>query len=660
MTHVFELNHKCLQFEYEKRYFRVIFNDILINYDNVNRLFPYALFETLLPYLSPHHILKLAMVSKDLRLLIVNNKLPITNHETLLFSIAEYDCKRCINMFKRYHNSFLPTLFLAICKRMDFVKMKHFFVGKDLLDIGCDGVFPKCDILLPDVNESTNYFYNCVLYASKRDNINKKDLFEYISYHYVINHFDTLKIICEPRYEIVINNVTSLSKFYNNEMLRFLVPLCTYNIQYFSHVVNQLHKNKENSQYLLKLIVENVDIYYIKVIELLLEHLVLNQDIDPCDMMSIVKFASKYGTKNTLIKLLDLIDNDMKLLLVSKSYDHKLSDKLGFLNETKELNMLSIKEANEKLFSSVVDDSVYVDKLSVEEHLQAIVDTENLYVKTELLYKIKNENVDITNCKHLVKKIIDWIMDNGSYGDIYENFLGLVYSTNLNLDYKLLFVPAMYKYGKTSKLIFLGESKELNILSVKEAMKENRNKFIFVNHLTNKEIFPFILEAVNSNNSKLCRVLIQKIVCNNLQQYDTNYKVKDNMTIYKQTQHMLPDHYVYNDDSYTDEDENVVCKYKLKIDDKVLIQDYVMLLLKIDPNCYCKIFDKFIDALYEKVGGRRDTSIIQSHDIAYFMVTHEKFNLVRPSRVIALLRLYSGYNISDTIIKTHKFFEQFA
>lgn len=342
---------------------------------------------------------------------------------------------------------------------------------------------------------------------------------------------------------------------------------------------------------------------------------------------------------------------ELKLLLVPWGYAHGITD-FEFLDDTKELNLFSIQQAD-LLRDRYEAGPVYVSKLPIEELLEIIVNTENEHLKRELIMKI-DDKCAIKKLDHLIAPIIDWLINNTSCNsNICSHVINL---QNIKLKFKLLLIPTIYNYGKACRFEFLSKSKELNMFSVRESIKhERRNHYIYTNHLSNDDIFKLIIMAEKNNNIR--KTLIQKINPTALECYNNNPNHES--TMHDVTTHMLPKHYVHDNRVNIYEDNNVVCKYKLKIRKNKLCVDYVKKLLEIDVNCYYEIVD-VISYVSRSIYHNRYQYGNTDYDLLEFITGHEKFREINPSNVIILLKNHNDHAlICHDIINNHPFFAQF-
>jgi hypothetical protein len=760
-----------------------------IKYDNVCHVFPYAIFESLLPYLGPHYILQLMTVSKDIRSMLVNMKNPIRfDLDTLCFDVIAHDCK-CCKSYLSNSLMLLPKIFMEICKKGD--KSQIQYIGDSYLSLVNCGVkftYPKFYVQIEGcVKTEINFIHNCVLNASKRDNINKYKLLKYVSNLFRINQIDTLKIFFDTSNIKIIKTIVSKLFAYGDctvHIKKFMLPyVCSHGMVDYINSCTRLDSTYSSYKFILQLLINNVDVYSSEIIERLLDILSSYPKYDQDNENIIIDLAAKFGGNRLISNLLKIHDDSVKLRLIPKIYELGLSNslKLNFLDNTKELNMLSITEASKwKKFDVVV----YVDKLDTKEILQNILNNDNQGVKSALILQLDDVSLfhnemkaiinwiihgyKIESIDYVIKKLINHIMrmqhldtnlkillvpfayqnactshlgflndskelnmlsiqeacningkfcveiysDRLSYeeklqliidinnlevkkklfddivnSNILENsymmekfvrcmstcgcnisgryFDKILTSKNIDNKLKLLLVPLAYYNSDGSKFEFLNENKETNMLSVQEALKHiYSDKFIFIDHLTNKELLPFIVKATDTNNYKIRKLLIKKVKCYQLKYYDVANNIDDEMIIYSQIQNMLPAHHIYNEASYTYEDEDVICKYKLKIDNKVLNLDYTKLVLQIDLNCYCKVFEHIISELRNT--GYFDMKDVRpkARDVVAFMVEHEQFNRLSPYSVITLLKMCTSFknygDLCTPIIKNHKFFNQFV
>jgi len=365
--------------------------------------------------------------------------------------------------------------------------------------------------------------------------------------------------------------------------------------------------------------------------------------------------------RNIIMHLLKIpnLDIKYKILLVPLAYNNWCSKELTFLNKTKELNLLSIRMASEYSKEYHYDLEIYTESLSVREHLENFIKIDNIRVKERLLKKVVDK--DVSKDIDLMQQIIDWVVnydEHKGYKNSLTNLLAEMKYLMTNLKYPLISIS--YTNQNSYNLLFLDDSEELNEISIIEALKHNDEyRTIYCNKLSIDKLLKYIVIATHKNNSNIRTQLFNKIFhyknnkINQYHIYDINYNHNQEF-IYSCVNNMLPINYIYNNDSYMYEDNEVIYKYKLRLSSKLFDCEYTKLILKHEDSYYCKIFDYIVNELYIN-----KYKINKSVDLINLLIDNNNFNKIKPSRIIALLKLYHEFNvISDKIIKNHEFFSK--
>lgn len=634
-------------------------------------------------------------------------------------------------------------------------------------------------------NLKDEYVNDCILYASKRNNDDRINLFKFITSTFIVSDIELFKIICSEDNIDIIKNISRFLYSLKNEQIKILLPYtCKYcftdDIFFsFSILFHNFEVSNDNYIFLLNFINDNQNIYSSEILSRLFIQLITKQKIQQSDSFLIAKLATKFSDKKTTEILLDIIENEeAKLLLVEKSYEfefgkkllflsqklewnfisidyankfnsqyvyidklstkqylnifleiaedkydliyglvlniHKYSDLLNFserfdkvfkyitklinnftiysshifgycrdfikhliqipkldikykillvpcsyknwssdylsfLNDSKELNYLSIKAACENMKSHHYKINIYTDKLSAEECLKSIIEYDNITIKEILITKIKDK--DVSKYDDLIIKIIDWVITYDGYKNTIVR--SLMEMENIKTKLKILLVPMAYKEGSTFNLKFLDDNKELNELSINEALKyKDKNSIIYCKHLDNTTLLKYIFITTSQSNYNLRSQLFKSIKNTNFNIYDIKYEIPEEM-VYSCVQNMLPSNLVYNDNSYIYEDNEVICKYKLKVSNKMFDIEYTKTILQYEHSYYHNIFNYIIDYLYS-----HKRQINNFMNLINYMIEHKSFIDIRHSRVIALMRLYQENNsMCDKIINNHKFFQ---
>lgn len=609
----------------------------LISFENIDSSFKIDLWEAIIGYgnLGIHDILKLTMVCKSLAKYLCENNIEISfNLEHFLCDSFKNNCKSCT--YGLLHNNYFAqlanfsskqresALFLATCRELDLNESMKYYK------------FSNLDI-------DTDYMTKCLTYASKRDDENKKKLLFHISNFPLKNNIQALKIFSDNFDEEIIENlVGNIRGPFSDDEMRIILPLylkigivdiyhnTQYRIRYgniyFNGSTHELKRTNENYLFLLNLIINNIGNYSNGIIIELIHILFSSQNIDETTILPIYKYISTYTDLdfNLVKKMLSATTNiNLKLYLVPLAYKTFLSDELNFLNDTKELNILSI--------NNCVNGSgkIYVDKLSEDELIQICINTKKECVRENIL-----EHIKVTAYNPKIRYLINWAIVN----DCINCVTHFIHSDYVDIDLKISLVPYMYakKSSETCNLSFLDSNAKFNELSIREALKNRKETgFIYYSHLDNDTIFKLLYSIFISISyqGNIPSVLIKCIKNDNFKRYDKIF---------------------FSDqcDNFTTDSNSV---YKLKINNNIYNLDHLKLLLSaIDNNSYRKIYDKIVNDLY-KSAGQTESCIEHINEI----ISHHNFETIKPSRVIALLRLcHFDHDISKKIIINHSFFRK--
>lgn len=539
--------------------------------------------------------------------------------------MVDHKCRKCTSDFGEFGFkglNLISQLFILVCKKMDIVQMGTRF------DFGSIG---------------ENYIHEGVLYALGRNYEDKIHIFTYIANKFTINNIETIKIICENIiYEendqsgIIINYITSRLYRPSNEIIKLLLPhVCVQNLikfLYYKDFSHNFERSDNNYKFLLNLINDNEYIYPSRVIPELLQILITTQHIYPTDTFNLVKLTCKYGDSNNIIsQLLNIIDGN----------------------------------------------STYTNETFIKELLQTIQNTNEINIKLNLIRFI-NTNFQLSEFTQTMVEIANQVVAYD--GEKYKTAIKLISLKHLDVDLKLLLLPICYEYC-TISLDFLNNSAKLNEISIEMAINFNSDSYehIYCSHLSNTQLFKYIIMATKNNKNNIRKKLILSINTYGTELYsrinDMSEIFKEVDEIYSQTQHMLPIHYIYDDNVYMCDDSEVICEYKLKVNskpelnidiDRILEINYITSLLENNPDDYCKIFDRIIlevRRLHNKGAYNRGYNYGKygANSVMEFMVNHVQFNqMTLPIDIINILQLFVNFQtICDIVIANHNLFKRF-
>ncbi len=634
-------------------------NLTLGNIDNHYPINYPAILEALLPFLELHDILKLLMVSKCIQLTFLNNfKDTGIISENTIVNAMEHNCSRCVERMTNNADEIDLNVFMVGCKHnsLEGIEMlsnlyaTRFLGGPITYNIqNSNTCFAYYTYFMdPDHNtEFNNFVHNCVVLSFNHTPVKTIKLLEHITKYFKITNLKTLTMICELQNKNIITNIVKHIEYYDVDIniVKFLLPyLCEYDINDGAEYCISILHCDDDYDYVMDLIKNNVNTYKSEIMLLLLKKIIYDCEDFGDDNEFIIKSVNQYSDKQLLKETLKntIIDDNLKMTLVTKAYELNLSEYLPFLKDTKELNIMSINEITKN-----ETNVAYTNQFSSEELLNLIVNTNNIKIKTQLILSI-NDTYDILKHDDSMKIIIDFVINN--YNDILlKHVANLI---NIDIKFKIMLVPLVYKNATNVSTIFLDDTEELNMLSLNEAIKYNDQR-VYASKLSFDTILKFIVNTSSNVRESLLAQL--NINTDELKKYDTNIiiNISNFCTI---TKNILPKHYKYLDDVYNYEDNEVYYNCKFKMSKKVVNLNYTKLLLEMDESCYHEIFDMMMILLDtgKHYFLKHGTKTIKH------LVEHPKFNDVSISNVIKLLKYYYDNNkLLNSIITKRYFFRQF-
>ncbi len=633
-----------------------------LTFGDINIYYPInypAIIDALLPFLELHDILKLLMLSKCIQFAILNiykdNGFVIKN---TIVNAMKHNCSNCVENMAKYGDVINLEAFMVGCEYNSLKSMEklndsytfQFLENEITYNIpGSNTFITYWEYIMDDENVIgfNNFARKCVELSFNHTPDETIKLLEYITKYFRINNIETLILICKLQNEKIIENIVKHIDVFNVDIsiVKFILPyLCEYNIcdsvEYCISILN----SDDNYEYLGEIIKNNVDNYKPEIILLLLKGIINGCDDFGEDNVFIIKLVNQFADKQLLKQTLKdtIIDDNLKMSLVSKAYEFNLSKYLPFLKNTKESNIISINEITKN-----ENNVVYTNHLSSFELLNFIVNTDNVKIKTQLILSIDDE-YDILKHDDSMLIIVDFAINN--YNEtLLKHLMNL---NNLNINFKVMLIPIVYENGINVDVSFLDETEEFNILSINEAIKYSDTR-VYTSKLSFETILKFI---VNSNGNARESLLKQlNIKTNEIEKYNTNIiNIKSNVCIVNKN--ILPKHYKYIDDVYKYEDNEVYYNCKFKMSKKVIHLNYTKLLLEMDDSCYHEIFDMIMILL--------DTGkhyfLKNGKETIRYLVQQQKFNGINISNVIKLLKYYcDDSKLLDDIITKRYFFRQF-
>lgn len=288
-------------------------------------------------------------IERDL-LLMYNNL-----DKELFFILLPLYCKRDFAhlLESKYFNEEHISLILNLISKYDTFSIRNTLIDI-LLDIIDNPSSTQLNIILPIINQHYSIY-------------NRQNLFNKISFNNLSNEQKLM-----------------LSKFYDNTCdLSFLDETPEYNLisLSLSHVN---YTSKLSQTQILKHLVKIDNLNFIND-----QLLKLNQ-LNVKDLKYLNTISVKKMRKSTILHLLTLtIDEELKMKLIEKAYEHGYSNELKFLDMNKRYNKLSLKFASYNYTGYV-----YVSHLSFEEKLKYIKKYENAYhVVKILVYHLKKYDI---------------------------------------------------------------------------------------------------------------------------------------------------------------------------------------------------------------------------------------------------------------------------
>jgi len=627
--------------------------------EDINRYFPIdypALFQALLPYLGIHDLFKLRMVSKVILISIMASDATIAPWDSKQFVInaMEHNCSNCVeHHVERGHKPLLPKLLLSGLKYQRFKSLE--LIQELIPHMGMTGdsmwEYPEAGCTLEGTTDvKTIFVHQCVMQSITDNDTTTKALLEYITKNFKIKHNGTLKIICNFHTKTIMENIISKLELSPHSSViitcgELMLPiLCEYNM------VDALgHVDMRSIDYItfIRMIRNGIDRYDPEIIRVLLINLfgiyIISRDDTDMIYEWILKVENENCIKQILLSgnLLEITNIAIKIRLIPKIYEYNLSQYALFLDSSKELNILSINLAfqhNEgKLFTS---------KLTNEEIFDFVGKTNNRALNEDLILSVQFYSRQSIR-DEIINPVIDWVI---AFGDLNVIINHLLKINSISDSTKVKLIPKAYEHHALLYVDFLNTTKELNILSIQQAIKYPTSRF-FADKLTSSEIIKYIVRT----NGIVRKTLIGYLMLKNEQYaYDkADYTPPSREILYKVTQNVLPKHYKYDDDANNWEDNKVECYYQVHISRKVLSLSHVEILLKVEPQCFHKIVEKMSElCIYWRNEKMREHIRL--------IANHPQFSEVLPSNVFRMLpHCIENDDVIDSIIANHQFFRQF-
>jgi hypothetical protein len=608
--------------------YRLVITDQKFPPIGIDKYFPInypELLQALLPYLKLHDVLKLLRLCKGINLAYFAEDREIKD-DVMDYKInaMEHNCVHCVGAMVRYSDVGLLDVFKVGCK------YGHVESINKILIMFSENEYPKDDI--------DTYVNDCVTYAFNHDPSITVILLEFITKLFGINNTDTLKLVCKLENKNIINNIDKHAISYDAS--KIILPIAfKYNMDMcIDRLLNHFHYGEK---YLMDLIRNDSDMYNDNIITLLLKRALrycysLDKSKTHKDDINIIR---KLGERVTDVKLLMRImsNNPINANLIPHAYKLGISDlmlhdgDISFLGNTKELNLLSIRESIKNNGGPI-----YTNCLTTEELLCEIINCDNTKFKKILIECIRvNDKFDMINDK--MKTIIGWVALHGD-DRIVEHLFELKY---LNIDLKCLILHKIRK----------------------ECGFTHRLQREFVSDLTFEDLMRLMITTPNKSGRGILseefrnRMLedrsSRRFTYKNITKYDNKF-INTQGNSYNHSQNMLFDNYEDDDfkNLYDDNDDrSFTCK--IKMSKKLLNLNYTKLLLEIDESYYYEIFDKVSKLLwvnYPFPSGE--------YEVTKFLMDDPKFCNIKPSIVFKLIAYHVSDGI-DTIVTKHNFFKQF-
>ena len=544
-----------------------------MDYSSINQYSPInlpSLINALSLYINVHDLLKLLMLSKSFRLAIQQEKINFfKTHQDYVKNAADHCCFQCVKYFYSIKN--IQMLYLSVCQT------------------GNKPIFELVEPYLFYTNPNKDYIYQCVKILLKHEKMIKKLLPPLLNYP--IQDEKTIELIVSTGNETYIRRL--FEKPWPLTSLLLLPYACQYNMIYKVHTFLSTLPIKQLS-YLYELMQNKYSDDIMKV--LLLSLLRNNYPLD-----NVVYWANQYSSSEIWHLVFNYpIDNKA---CVAKGYEYNIKDNYD-LDNTKEENKLSIQLASKYSLSSLCPcKPIYTSQLTADEILEQFLLIESTVVKYELIKHLAKKNLDNVN----LIELLEWI-------NKHEISQGLDLMPKLSDDMKLYLVPLAYKHNQTANLLFLRNSKELNLLSIQEANKHYMNNYIYVNHLTNDDL---LKSLVNAENKYVKKILIYHI--------KVNFEHLDKRTTYKLS--------------------NEIHYYKIKILTNSIKN--IEQCINMDKNAYDEILYRLSTA----------PSIVEGY--IKWLINHELFKTITEEDVLRLLKLFPSNIVIINQILSHPCFEKY-
>jgi hypothetical protein len=611
-----------------------------VSSSEVNVYFPInfpELLRVLLPYLKYHDVFKLLRLCKGINLAYFGELREVHGSiEENVLNAMEHNCTHCVENLVLTNNSQLFDVFKIGCKygyvesinilSVKFSNIKRYDVDNKKKELFTNELF---------VNE-------CVRYAFAHDISITVLLLGCITKYFKIENVDILNMICQLENEHIIKNICNLG--ISNEVSKVMLPFAwKYNI--VNLITECLDIFTYDNDYLVELIKNNVDSDNTHIITLLLGKLFKSQTLNGLqlkenDIVIFKQLADKIIDKSVLLKIINN-DSDNRDIIYN-AYKLGVSQSLYFLNDTKELNMLSIQEA-----IKYNGGAVFTGCLTTRELVNLIIGTTNVNVRTQLISKLSNYDT-FCDLENEMKIIIGWvIMDNNP--KIIEHLFEL---KNLDVKLKGLF---LHKLGHkpdhylSSVLRFHG----LVTLIATIPNNETRNKLTNLLYLFVEDMGQYDDEFIEKydTNKKVLPVNYDQV---NYDCVDSPYALTFNMVIDKRILELNGVKFLLEFDAGKQS-----FMRKIKISKKILDLYHTKLILESDDTHYYEILKKLLKVMQS---GIHKSSCKHVCGIINFLVDNQKFNDVKPSSVFKLiyhLKSMNGYEpLEDIIISKHNFFRQ--
>jgi hypothetical protein len=495
---IFPIHHRSVKITDDKIYVKPNINCDNVNiYDPIN--YP-ALFDSLLPYLEIHDLLKLINVSKRMQLTI-SKLYKECNIKNSLIDAIKYDCVKCTeDMFYYFPcNNMSPQTYLTAIKYKSLKCLHIMKHGLWSINRYLGKYIPPTEILdtLENANIEDCFIHEIIIEASKHDNDTRTILFEYITKHINIGHLKSISIICQNPSQKMFKNMIKYIDYDNymfssEYMVLMLHRMCLFNmVDDVIHNIKSLTQN--NYPFLIDLLKKNYKNYDYRIVDIFIQYLIF-LSIAKDDIPFIIDLVDYVDSEHMTLEILTSnVDDAIKMSCVRSAYKFNLSEYVARINETRELDILSIQQA-----TNYGDGEVYINKLSTGEHLQFIIDAENLNVKERLIYKISDNHKISCWDMEKMKTIIKWVITNDNKIAM-EHFINL---KSLDDTLKCMLVPKVYEYDIYADLTFLSKTEEFNILSIKQAIKYNRTYF-YGNMLSIQRLLKLVEDTSNTEFKEL-------------------------------------------------------------------------------------------------------------------------------------------------------------